>query len=257
MGISTKRSQSRTVVGIDAAAQPKNIGLARGTNATSNFSIEEVATGSTREEIVEILLDWCDETTLIAIDAPLGWPAAFGESLKDHRAGESFGVEANSMFRRRTDDVIHEVFGKRPLDVGADRIARTAHSALDILDRVRERLGRSIPLAWDPTEADLQAIEVYPAVTLISRGLSERGYKGGKLDAVAARKSLLASLEQEIQIGDSIGQRALASDHLLDAILCVVAGADFLEEMAMAPEDLSLAQSEGWIWTRRPDRGPN
>jgi hypothetical protein len=33
------------------------------------------------------------------------------------------------MFRRLTDDVIHARFGKRPPDIGADRIARAAHAA--------------------------------------------------------------------------------------------------------------------------------
>lgn len=252
MGFSTARSRTRTVVGIDAAAQPRNIGLARGTIASSNFSIEAVATRPTREGIVDLLSEWCDETTLIAVDAPLGWPVALGDRLKRHRAGESLDLDANPMFRRRTDDVIHAVFGKRPLDVGADRIARTAHSALDLLSQLGEAIGHSIPLAWDLNEVDLQAIEVYPAATLISRALPERGYKGGKAGAVAARRSLIKRLGREIDAGSALWRRARESDHILDAILCVIAGFDFIEGAAIAPEDPDLARREGWIWSRRP-----
>jgi len=252
MGFSGMRSRTRTVVGIDAAAQPENIGLARGTSARSNFSIDAVATRSSREEIVELLIDWCDETTLIAIDAPLGWPAALGSRLDRHRAGLPFDTDSNAMFRRRTDDVIHEVFGKRPLDVAADRIARTAHSALDLLRRLGDRLGQPVPLAWDWADADLRAIEVYPAATLISRRLPWRGYKGGKDEAVSARESLLESLTDEVLIDGAFCERACASDHILDAILCVVAGFDFLEGVAIAPEDEQIARQEGWIWAHKP-----
>jgi hypothetical protein len=46
------------------------------------------------------------------------------------------------------------------------------------------------------------------------------------------------------------------TDHALDAVLCVCAGLDFLSGEAVAPDDLSLAKREGWIWvrTRRPPR---
>lgn len=254
MGISTRRTRRRTVVGIDAAAQPKNIGLARGTVASSNFAIDAVAIGSTRDEIADIIASWCDDTTLIAIDAPLGWPAGLTRNLKGHRAGEVFHVEPNSMFRRRTDDFIHEAIGKRPLDVGADKIARASHSALDILGRVRRQLDQPIPLAWDPAESGLQAIEVYPAATLVSRGLLEKGYKGSQADKVAARRSLVASLGKEVEIGARSRTRAISSDHVLDAILCVVAGFDFVEGEAVSPGRNQLARQEGWIWARRPGR---
>src|SRR5437016_7332440 len=49
------------------------------------------------------------------------------------------------MFRRVTDDVIYERLGKRPLDVGADRIARTAHAALRFLEELRGFLGSTSP----------------------------------------------------------------------------------------------------------------
>jgi hypothetical protein len=55
---------------------------------------------------------------------------------------------------------IKEKIGKQSLDVGADRIARTAYSALELLDRLRQMLGHDIKLAWEPTNKGISLIEV-------------------------------------------------------------------------------------------------
>ena len=60
------------------------------------------------------------------------------------------------MFRRSTDDAIAERLSERPLDVGSDRIARTAHAALSFLERLRKLLDAPIPLAWEP--APIEAV---------------------------------------------------------------------------------------------------
>lgn len=251
MGISTRHRGTRTVIGIDAATQPKNIGLALGSIRTKGSQIDEVATASTMANVVSTVAGWCTESTLVAIDAPLGWPVGFGGVLAEHRAGDEIAAPANQIFRRRTDDEIHSILGKRPLDVGSNLIARTAHSALMLLGRLRQQLDQPIPLAWEPdSDHTVRAIEVYPAATLISRRLSDRGYKRGKSDAVHARESILSSLSREVRIEESIGEHARDSDHVLDGILCVLAGFDFLGGFAIPPEDPDLARREGWIWTR-------
>jgi hypothetical protein len=53
---------------------------------------------------------------------------------------------ANAMFRRTTDLFIQQKLKKTPLDVGADRIARTAYAALAILGTLRVELG--MPFRW-------------------------------------------------------------------------------------------------------------
>jgi hypothetical protein len=40
---------------------------------------------------------------LLAIDAPLGWPAALGDSLREHRAGNAIAVPPHEMFSQATD----------------------------------------------------------------------------------------------------------------------------------------------------------
>jgi len=43
------------------------------------------------------------------------------------------------------------------------------------------------------------------------------------------------------------------SADLIDAAVCVLAGDDFIAGRAMNPEDHSLAEREGWIWTAAPN----
>jgi hypothetical protein len=42
----------------------------------------------------------------------------------------------------------------------------------------------------------------------------------------------------------------MENDDLLDAMVCVLAGADFARGEALPPEDLEQARREGWIWFR-------
>jgi hypothetical protein len=39
---------------------------------------------------------------------------------------------------------------------------------------------------------------------------------------------------------------------ILDAVLCVLAGVDFLKGEVLFPKDMALARKEGWIWVRDP-----
>lgn len=143
---------------------------------------------------------------------------------------------------------------KRPLDIGADRIARAALAALRLLGDVREDLNQPIPLCWEPgTLARTQAIEVYPAATLKARDFVHTGYKGSAVEARAARESISRKLSGEFKIDSAALQEGLESDHLLDAMICVAAGFDFLDGKCLKPENQSKAKREGWIWVRDPN----
>ena len=41
-----------------------------------------------------------------------------------------------------------------------------------------------------------------------------------------------------------------ANDNVLDAVLCVIAGLDFVGGAASGPSDRDTAEREGWIWVR-------
>ena len=240
-----------TVVGVDCASDPKNIGLALGRFADGRTVVEAVQRGTGRPSPAEVVAGWVEASgapVLLALDAPLGWPAPLAEALAAHRAGETIEADAHRLFRRATDRFVKDRLGKQPLDVGADRIARTAHAALAFLGALRRRLGLPIPLAWRPEVEGVAAIEVYPAATLAAHGLRASGYKHPR--GHDARRRLAADL------GTCLGlppdDALVQSDHPLDAALCVLAAQDFLLGRAVPPPDRGLAEREGWIWVAAP-----
>ena len=241
------------IIGIDVATDAKKVGLALCSLGKPAPRVDALLVGETWPEIEQQVAEWADGTTLLALDAPLGWPRPLSESLHRHEAGAPFEVDANIMFRRRTDDVVAKELRKRPLDVGADRIARTAHAALSMLGRLGERLGATVPLAWSPDSIErVCAIEVYPAGTLAARSLPHSGYKGPDERATELRQKLAEAVARELAIRASNAELMVQSDHALDAVLCAMAALDFIAGDVIVPEDLDLAKREGWIWVRPP-----
>lgn len=94
-------------------------------------------------------------------------------------------------------------------------------------------------------------IEVYPAAPLQGRRLLPRGYKGGEAEHARRRAELLAGVRSELKL-EVADANLLGSDHTFDAVLCLVATADFLrgEVVAPAASEVELARREGWIWFR-------
>ena len=99
------RSDTR-IIGIDCATDAKKVGLALCVISDGRPELREVTTGTTWPAIDEQVASWATTPTLLALDAPLGWPARLGESLHAHRAGASFNHPPNAMFRRSTDDAV-------------------------------------------------------------------------------------------------------------------------------------------------------
>ncbi|MEX1361730.1 MAG: DUF429 domain-containing protein [Nannocystaceae bacterium] len=243
-----------TIIGIDAATQPKKTGLARGRLDGGELVVTDVALGSELESLVETVASWCaDGPTLLAIDAPLGWPAPLARGLHGHRAGQVLEGDGHELFRRVTDRFVHRRLGKLPLEVGADRIARTAHATLRLLGEVRARADREIPLAWSPDVVGVAAVEVYPAATLLGRRVGATGYKGSDGTAVDNRRTILSALGNDWTLEVDADLLA-SSDDRLDAAVCVLAGADFLRGRSVAPDggQREAAEVEGWIWFRSP-----
>jgi hypothetical protein len=244
-----------TIIGIDCAAQPRDIGLALGCFDGRTTTIAQVTAGlKTMDDVVNTTIGWMPSRgqILMALDAPLGWPIALGSVLVKHTAGTPIDAKADDMFRRHTDRVVKDEIGKQSLDVGADRIARTAHAALRLLDNLRRRTPQGIPLAWEPRPVSgICAIEVYPAATLRAHGFADSGYK--KKDGNEARRSILDQIASKgIQLPSNERRTCEDCDDALDAVVCVLAGVDFLCGNAICPTDMQEAKREGWIWVHKP-----
>jgi predicted RNase H-like nuclease len=241
------------IIGLDCATVDAKVGLALGVLEEGHLEIQH-ATLCTRERAAaSVIAGWVRDSqdrVLISIDAPLGWPKQLAETLINHNAGMAIETPANAMFRRTTDLFIQRKLKKTPLDVGADRIARTAYAALVVLGNLRAELGMSIPLAWIAGDiSPVAAIEVYPAATLVAHRIRSTGYK--KRDQTQQRHEIIAALRTKLTICESVPDLAQSAD-LVDATVCVLAGADFISGRAVGPEDRSIAEREGWIWTAAP-----
>jgi hypothetical protein len=243
-----------TVVGIDMATEPSKTAVSIARPSRAGLMVATTFVPRSQEDLVERIAaeTAASARVLLAVDAPLGWPAALSAILAAHRAGSPISCERDAFFARATDHFVAREVGKSPLAVGSNYIARTAHAALAMLEQLRRQHGCSLQMAWEPGFDGHEAvIEVYPAGTLASRGLPASGYK--KPGQRVERERILRAVREEIGVGVS-EEMVVASDHVLDSLLCTLAGADFLEGRCLAPADLDLAAKEGWIWVMRPER---
>jgi len=241
------------IIGLDAAAQYNKFGYAIGNINAGRVELK--SSGILRSEAaIDRLIVPCLEQSqpcVIAVDAPLGWPKAMPTSLSTHLAGQAVETTAHEMFRRYTDNHVRSTYaGAQPLDVGADRIARASWRALHVLQFLRRRLNRSIPLAWrNENINDTVAIEVYPAATLRARNLYSKGY--GKPDAVEVRERIAVAVSQELPW---LPDKVRVPCHEFDAAICLLAAFDFLLGRAIAPPvgQAGAVAQEGWIWVKAP-----
>jgi hypothetical protein len=255
--------QATQVIGIDCATESKKVGLALGRFTTDGLKVTEARCGGTPDKLLAMVCEWLAsaERILLALDAPLGWPNALRKALAVHSAGQKIDVDgaesqsaaAELLFRRKTDREVTVRCGKRPLDVGADRIARTGHAALVLLDALRRQSRAPIPLAWSPGFAErCAAIEVYPAATLTSRKIDCSNYKGNTPDDRKRREKILDSLRDHLTLRAN-PQELLNDADVLDAVVCTLAAADFLRGDAHPPDlEDHIVRQEGWIWTKLP-----
>ncbi|MBD3619112.1 MAG: DUF429 domain-containing protein [Chromatiales bacterium] len=244
------------LVGLDAASDFTKFGFALGQYEDGRVGIIEAGLIKTKDDTNALLSSVAPkiksaDKALIAIDAPLGWPKSMAEALQTHEAGQVISKSKDAMFHRETDRVIHRRLAKKPLEVGADKIARAAHSALGALQMLREATGEGIPLAWSRNFSSSAAIEVYPAATLKARGLPHSAYK--KFDQAEVRHDISMGISAEI-----VGLDAYldGSVDVFDACICLIAAKDFMDGLAEQPVDLELAEREGWIWVRGVNERP-
>ena len=237
-----------TILGVDCATLAAKTGLARAVRADGRWHLRDAQVGTKSAPPAAVLAHWLaeDPGALLALDAPLGWPVDLGDALADHRAGDPIDALSERLFARATDHEVHARHGRMPLEVGAGWIARTARATLGLLDEVRQATGQPIPLAWSSDPERAAAIEVYPAATLIAHGHALPGYK---VPGSPARAAVVRAWPGAVVVPSSLDLVALNTD-AFDAIVCVLAGADFLAGAARGPDDVALARREGWIWVR-------
>lgn len=238
------------VIGIDCATKPQKTGIALGIVDGDEVKILKADSGGPNKPIEKTLSEWinADDKVLIAIDAPLGWPNALGDKLVHHQAGQSLNSNPNDLFRRTTDKIVKDKVGKTPLDIGADRIARTACAALELIAKLEKIMGEKIPLAWDKNlKTRMAVIEVYPAGTLVAHKIPSTGYKGPENGK--ERTQIIEQLGKLVELPLKVENLKRNAD-ALDAAICILAAHDFLIGNIIEPDNKELAYKEGWIWVK-------
>ncbi|CAJ2376467.1 MAG: DUF429 domain-containing protein [Gammaproteobacteria bacterium] len=260
-----------SLIGVDCATKGENIGLALGwCDDEGVVHIKDACAGMEWDDVTKKLIGWiaAEKVVLLALDAPLGWPVALRSNIRCHKAGKPLRHvldDADKLFYRQTDLKMIKLY-KRPLDVGANFIARTAHAALALLGELREKTGKKIRLAWTPgVPKNTQAIEVYPAATLIAHAGKDAAKIDKKFKSLSKKEKLLKKKEKILEkiksaafLDAKIKEQVFADEseqHVLDAVLCVLAAADFVRRDVIKPANCATrrrAKKEGWIWVKSP-----
>jgi len=120
---------------------------------------------------------------------------------------------------------------------------------LELFQNLRDKLNVDIPLTWELEigQPGIQAIEVYPAATVIAHGFSKSGYHGEK--NMEAREKLIDYIQEQLNFVCST-KLLHTNPHVLDASLCVFAGMDFLEGNTLFPSEDNPFKKAGLIWVR-------
>jgi len=265
------------LIGVDYSAQEGNVGLAAGRLNGDSLEVEFAECPGTRAEVEKRIVDSINAEkknggALIAIDAPLGWPKSLSKTLCWHKAGRAFSTPADQLFKRATDRWVRDEIKQKPLEIGADWIARTAYSALSFLLRLRNETACVIPLAWKPGCAmSVSVIEVYPAATLKGRNIAPANCRGKEGEE---KRECIARWREDVinRLGvdgvwpseDLVKNRLMfENEHVFDAVLCVQAAMDFVKGHVISPSDAEIdggkvgirrAKKEGWIWVKKVDR---
>lgn len=245
--------EATTIIGVDCATQGVKVGIAHAIADGTGCVLLEAKTCGRLTSVAVQIAEWMRAAprVLLALDAPLGWPQPLGEAIANHAAGAPLELTADDLFRRETDRFVRRELGKQSLDVGADKIARTAHSALTLLEELRQLTGEALSLAWRADFAErVAAIEVYPAATLRAHKISCPGFRKDDELGLVSRGTLIADLARLLAV-DCSREAMEQSVDALDAAVCVLAGYDFLGGKAYPPEHEQSSRREGWIWVRR------
>lgn len=219
------------LLGVDLASKPENTSIA----LVEAGRVVELWSTADDDRIVEAAAG-CDA---VGIDAPFGWPDDFIEVVTAHHRGAPVpAADPRRLQLRRTDEVVHERTGKRPLSVSTDRIGVVALRAIRILERLAG------PGADRSGGADVY--ETYPGGAVAGWGLVDRSYK--RRDSEPERAAITDAVGAHLDLGP-FRDRMIEHDDDLDAVLCAaIAGlAAAGHTHRPDPTDEARARREGWI----------
>lgn len=280
------------IIGIDCAADPKNIAVASAVQVGTRLTVDDLFFGKGKrndrnrtERLDRLAINIAEKTsseapTLLAFDAPLGWPVVMRQALAEGFAGSAADIpdDAGEMFRRRTDRFVTCKTGKTPQSVGASWVASLTHTALRLIRMIEEKCEnrkRKVTMESKPLERcdafrkDVHLIEVYPALAgpLFLRGPScfeswtavgdeLKAFRKERWDTIAERLRGRLQTDCASLPAGVMDDTERLHDHGLDAILCAWTAWRFLQGECVSPptKETDITEHlarEGWIWFDR------
>ena len=239
------------ILGLDLAAQPDTTGCVLLAPAgDGRWAATELDGPADDDALVAAAAD----VDAIGIDAPLGWPTAFVAAVvaQQRFAPWPGGVHRGPLTHRETDRWVRAAGHGRPLSVSADRIGSPAMRGALLQHRWATEV-------WDgpePRDGTGRLLETYPAASLRAWGIEAKGYKRAGAAAAEGARAVRARIVEHLdaEVGawldlTAVAERAVASDHVLDAVLCglTVVAARGGTTTAPPPEHAAAARVEGWI----------
>lgn len=247
-------------LGIDLASQPADtaaVGVDWSRPGEPGVvALSESEPGPLDDEALLRLID-DRQWARIGIDVPLGWPLGMVELLDRWHAGEPIAApvdlraDGSPLLHRGTDRAVHRRIGKWPMAVGAEKLARVALRAFDLLSLSSREIDRS-GLAGG-------VIETYPkALVACWLGTSGDGTKGSAEHRAAVLDMIERALALRLESADR--ERIIGSgkrDHHFDALLCALAARAAAIGLTEPPgaRELVAARLEGWIHLPSPGVG--
>ncbi|WP_214110098.1 DUF429 domain-containing protein [Acrocarpospora catenulata] len=232
--------------GVDLAAEAVRTAVAWISWSPEGARVTRIETQADDQLIVEAITD-ADKS---GIDCPLGWPETFLEFVAKHRENR-LDVPLSTMGRvwrrdlayRRTDLIVHELTGRQPLSVAADRIAHVAMRCAGLMAELARR-GQNVDRTGQGA-----IVEVYPAASLKQWGLSWKSYKrSANLPNLTLLVDALQTAAPWLDLGpyEDLCRR---SDDATDAVVAALtARAAALHLVTVpTPDQAVLARAEGWI----------
>ncbi len=240
------------ILGVDLAAQPKSTGcVVLALHPDGRWRAHELDGRADDDRLVAAAAG----VDVIGIDTPLGWPRAFVAAVTAHEGFGPWpgGVDRRPLTHRVTDHLVVSAGQGRPLSVSADRIGSPAmRGAL-----LQHRWATEVWGAPEPRDGTGRLIETYPAASLRAWGIEAKGYKRAGAAAAAGAREVRAGIVRHLAetLGewldlDPVVDRCVASDHVLDGLLCcltVVAARAGATTVPVDPAHVEAARVEGWI----------
>jgi predicted nuclease with RNAse H fold len=175
---------------------------------------------SCQQYIINIIEKY--EVDAIAIDAPLSLPAPLLDPSRVNPPRKGTGEIINPYLFRYTDYYLFKTYGLRPMPPAGDRIGRLTARAIALLHHFEYQFphitikGKQVPI-----------YEVYPKQ--IAQSLSFINYK-----------------KTPDNVLKYFNQKSDFDEHLVDALLCVYAGAKILQ--GVTDDIVEEAKGEGWCF---------